>query len=205
MERKALKIRKVTIWEIPLKSHQPYYMSDHKTCDSVLSVILRIDTDTPYCGWGEVCPIPHYLPAYAEGVIPAVQNMAPILIGADPIGVDALMERLNRHLIGHDYAKSAIDIACWDIMAKAANLPLHCLLGGRMHKDMPLYHSITCCDPAEMVKIAKDAQNHGIKQFQAKLGADDDWQMDVERMIKIREQLGSAPLLYGDWNCGPNR
>ena len=31
---------------------------------------------------------------------------------------------------------------------------------------------------------------------------DDDWQMDAERLIKVREAVGPGPLVYGDWNCG---
>ena len=38
-------------------------MSDGKICDTVTSCILRLESDTGLTGWGEVCPIPHYLPA----------------------------------------------------------------------------------------------------------------------------------------------
>lgn len=197
-----MKIRRVTAWEVPLTSHETYYMADGKTCDTTISVVLRLDTDTGLCGWGEVCPIPHYLPAYAKGVIPALEELAPVLIGADPVGPDALMEQLNKFLIGHDYAKSAVDTALWDLTAQSAGLPLHRLLGGRAVKDIPLYHSITCVDPDEMARMAKDAFDKGMRQFQVKLGADNDWQADVERLQKVRSAVGAGPLVYGDWNCG---
>ena len=142
-----MKITGITVWIVPLTSHETYYMAGGKTCDTVDTVVVRIDTDSDLVGWGEVCPIPHYLAAYANGVIPAIVEMVPVLIGADPIGPEALMYKLDRHLIGHDYAKSAIDTALWDLTAKAANLPLYALLGGRQADEMPLYHSITCVDP----------------------------------------------------------
>ncbi|MCP9484167.1 mandelate racemase/muconate lactonizing enzyme family protein [Shimia sp. CNT1-13L.2] len=197
-----MKITRITAWEVPLTSHETYYMAEGKTCDTTLSVVLRLDTDTGLSGWGEVCPIPHYLPAYAKGVIPALEEMTPALIGADPIGPEALMERLNKHLIGHDYAKSAIDTALWDLTAQAANLPLYALLGGRAVKDMPLYHSITCVEPQEMARMARDAFDLGMRQFQVKLGADSNWQADVARLTQVREAVGDGPLVYGDWNCG---
>ncbi|MDG1736675.1 MAG: mandelate racemase/muconate lactonizing enzyme family protein [Paracoccaceae bacterium] len=197
-----MKITAISLWHNPLTSHETYYMADGKTCDTVESVILRIDTDEGISGWGEVCPIPHYLPAYARGVAPALQDMAPVLIGADPIGVEALMAKLNAFLIGHDYAKSAVDIALWDITAKKAGLPLYAMLGGRQQDTLPLYHSITCVAPDEMARIAQEAQHGGIQQFQVKLGADSDWQTDAERLTKVREAVGSGPLVYGDWNCG---
>ena len=178
-----MKIIAITLWRVPLTSHETYLMAGGKRCDTVDSIVLRLDTDAGPCGWGEVCPTPHYLPAYAHGVAPAVQEMAPVLLGADPIGPEALMSRLDAHLQDHGYAKSAVDVALWDLTAKAADLPLYRLLGGRCAEDLPLYHSITCVEPQEMARSARDAQHHAIEQFQVKLGADDDWRRDVERLV----------------------
>lgn len=200
-----MKITRLTLWEVPLTSHLAYHMAGGKTCDQVKSVLLRVDTDEGVSGWGEVCPIPQYLPAYPEGVRPALEYLAPVLIGADPLGVEALMGRAEAWLQGHVYAKSALDIALWDITGKVAGLPLHALLGGRQAMDMPLYHSITCVAPEQMAKIAKEAQAEGITQFQVKLGADDNWQNDVARLTMVREAVGNGPLVYGDWNCGATR
>ena len=200
-----MKIIKITLWHVPLTSHETYYMADGKTCDTIDTVVLRLDTDSGLSGWGEVCPIPHYLPAYAGGVAPAVENMAPVLLGADPVGPEALMDRLEAHLQGHEYAKSAVDTALWDLTAQAAGLPLHALLGGRRAADMPLYHSITCVAPEEMARMAKDAFAQGMRQFQAKLGADANWQTDAARLACVREAVGPGPLVYGDLNCGASR
>lgn len=197
-----MKITTLTLWQVPLTAHDTYYMAEGKTCDTITSVILRIDTDAGLEGWGEVCPIPHYLPAYAEGVAPAVEYMAPALLGTDPIGPGAVMDRLNDYLQGHDYAKSLIDMALWDLTGKAAKLPVYALLGGRTMQDMPTYHSITCVAPEEMARMARDAQDKGMKQFQVKLGADGDWLADVERLKAVRAEVGPGPLVYGDWNCG---
>ena len=200
-----MKITRLTFWEVPLTSHVAYHMAGGKTCDTVTSVVLRVDTDAGLEGWGEVCPIPHYLPAYAEGVRPALEYLAPVLIGADPVGPEAVMSRADAWLQGHPYAKSALDIALWDITAKVAGLPLFALLGGRQMADMPLYHSITCIAPDEMARIAKEARAEGITQFQVKLGADNDWQADVARLRLVREAVGDGPMVYGDWNCGATR
>lgn len=177
-------------------------MADGKTCDTVETVVIAVDTDAGLTGWGEVCPIPHYLPAYARGVAPALQELAPVVLGGDPVGAEALMARADAWLPGHVYAKSALDIALWDITGQVAGLPLHALLGGRRQDTLPLYHSITCVEPDEMARIAREAQTLGITQFQAKLGASGDWQTDVERLAKVREAVGPGPLVYGDWNCG---
>ena len=197
-----MKITRLRLWHVPLTSHTAYYMADGKTCDTVETAVIAVDTDGGITGWGEVCPIPHYLPAYARGVGPALEELAPVLIGGDPVGPEALMARAEAYLQDHRYAKSALDIALWDITGQAAGLPLHVLLGGRRQACLPLYHSITCVAPEEMARIAVEAQAKGITQFQVKLGASGDWQTDVERLAKVREAVGQGPLVYGDWNCG---
>jgi len=197
-----MKIARITVHRVALASRTPYYMADGKSCETVESVILRLDTDAGPTGWGEVCPIPHYLPAYARGVLPAVEELAPVLLGADPIGPEAVMARCEIHLQGHRYAKSALDLALWDLTAKAAGLPLYRLIGGRQSESAPLYHSITCIAPEAMAEIAKSALHEGIRQFQVKLGADGDWEADVARIRAVRDAVGPGPLVFADWNCG---
>ena len=200
-----MKVARLTLWEVALTSHVAYHMAGGKGCDTVTTVVLRIDTDEGVSGWGEVCPIPHYLPAYARGVRPALEDLAPVVIGADPVGPEAVMARADAWLQGHAYAKSALDLALWDITGRVAGLPLHALLGGRRAADMPVYHSITCIAPEEMARIAREARAEGVAQFQVKLGADGDWQADVARLRLVREAVGEGPLVYGDWNCGATR
>ena len=56
-----------------------------------------------------------------------------------------------------------------------------------------------------MARIARDAKDQGMTQFQVKLGADDDWQADVARLEAVRNAVGPGLLVYGDWNCGADR
>ena len=200
-----MKINAISLWSVDLTSHETYYMADGKTCDTVTSHVVCISTDTGLTGWGEVCPIPHYLPAFAGGVPSVVAELAADIFAADPLAPEATMATLDATLQGHLYAKSAIDMALWDLFGRALGQPLFNLLGGRRQKDMPLYHSITCIAPDEMARIAREAYGTGIRQFQVKLGADADWQADAERLTKVREAVGPGPLVYGDWNCGATK
>ena len=120
-----MKITKLTLWEVGLTSHETYYMAEGKTCDVVPSVILRLDTDAGISGWGEVCCIPHYLPAYADGIIPGVSYLAPVLMGADASHPEVVMAHVNAYLLGHPYVKSLIDMALHDAAARGADLPVY--------------------------------------------------------------------------------
>ena len=200
-----MKVTKLTLWSVDLTSHETYYMAEGKTCATVETHVLCLETDTGLKGWGEVCPIPHYLPAFAKGIPSTIEEMAPQILGITPTGIDAPMRKLDGFLPGHAAAKSIVDLALWDLYGKATNLPLYQLLGGRTRRDMPLYHSITCIAPDEMARIATEAYATGIRQFQAKLGADANWEADAERLAKVREAVGPGPLVYGDWNCGASK
>ncbi|WP_299621130.1 enolase C-terminal domain-like protein [uncultured Tateyamaria sp.] len=200
-----MRITRITLWSVDLTSHETYYMAEGKACATVKTHVLCLETDTGLKGWGEVCPIPHYLPAFADGVPSAVTEMATTILGLAPFGVDAPMRRLDQVLLGHPHAKSIVDMALWDLFGQATGQPVYALLGGRTRFDMPLYHSITCIAPDDMARIATEAYGTGIRQFQVKLGADADWQADAERLIKVREAVGTGPLVYGDWNCGATK
>ena len=78
-----MNIIRLTVWQVPLTSHIAYNMSDGKICDTVATTVLRLDADNGLFGWGEVCPIPHYLPAYADGVVPALIKLAPVIFAGD--------------------------------------------------------------------------------------------------------------------------
>ena len=118
------KIKRVSVWHVPLTSHVTYHMAAGKTCDTVETVVVALETNTRLTGWGEVCSIPHYLPAYARSVAPVLVELAPVLIGADPIGPEGFIASMDRWLMGHVYAKSALDIAAWDLTGQVAGLPL---------------------------------------------------------------------------------
>ena len=200
-----MKITAMKLYRVPLTSHVTYTMADGKVCDTVPTMVLELTTDGGISGWGEVCPIPHYLEAYPEGVEPVLGDLAEVVVGADALASDALMERANAHLKGHVYAKSVLSMALWDALGKAAGMPLYALLGGRHQESLPLYHSITCCLPGDMARMAREAHKEGIRQFQVKLGADKDNEADIARLVQVREAVGNGPLVYGDWNGGSTR
>lgn len=61
---------------------------------------------------------PNYLPAYARGTRAGIQELAPSLLGLDPTNVNKMNMIMDYTLKGHPYVKSAIDMACWDILGR---------------------------------------------------------------------------------------
>src|ERR1043165_7255718 len=128
-----MKIRRISVYraELPLVEGS-YRGSGGKSVSVFDSSIVRIDTDEGVTGYGEVCPLgPFYLPAYANGVRAGIQELGPHLLGEAPLQLERLNRRMNAALKEHPYLKSAIDMACWDILGKATGQPVCVLLGGR--------------------------------------------------------------------------
>ena len=160
--RPGIKITRLTLWQVPLTSHIAYIISDGKICDTVTSTILRLDADNGLSGWGEVCPIPHFLPDYAYGVALALGELAPVIFGTDVLGVEAMIHAAEHHLQRHRYAKSQLDMALWDLTARTAGVPFYALFGGLQTRRLALYDSISCIDPNEMARIAIEETARGI-------------------------------------------
>jgi len=117
--------------DLPLKEGS-YSFSGGRSIRAYDSTVVRIETDVGIVGHGEVCPLgPAYLPAYAAGVRAGITELGPHLLGHDPTEVGVMGRQMDRHLKGHPYIKSPIDMACWDILGKAASVPISTLLGGQ--------------------------------------------------------------------------
>ena len=107
--------------------------------------------------YGEVVPLgPNYLPSYAAGVRTGISQLAPHLLGRDPLKIKVLNDIMDYNLKGHPYVKSPIDMACWDILGKVAKMPVSTLLGGSQQDSIILYRAIPQRPPEEMAELVKN-------------------------------------------------
>ena len=126
-------IARITAFQVDLPLHEgSYNWSGGKSVRVFDSTIVRVETDDGVIGHGEACPLgAAYLPAYAGGVRAGIAELAPHLLGEDPTQLGRLNRRMDAVLKGHPYVKSAIDIACWDILGQVTGQSVCSLLGGR--------------------------------------------------------------------------
>ncbi len=178
-----------------------YSWSEGKHVEVFDSTVVAVETDAGITGIGEVCPLgPAYLPAYAAGARTGIAELAPSLVGEDPTRLLALNRTMDRVLKGHPYVKSAIDMACWDILGKVSDLPVSHLLGGRFGDDVVLYRAISQRPPAEMAENVAGYRAEGYRRFQLKVGGDPD--EDIERIRAVRDILQPGDKLVADANTG---
>ncbi|MBI1398266.1 MAG: mandelate racemase/muconate lactonizing enzyme family protein [Betaproteobacteria bacterium] len=115
-----------------------------KAWATIDTLLVRVDTDEGITGWGE---------AFGYNIIPATrvtidEVIAPLVIGRDASQIEPMMAELHHklHIFGRSgpaiFGLGGIDIALWDIAGKRAGMPVHQLLGGTAHKDLPAYASL---------------------------------------------------------------
>ncbi|MER3460912.1 MAG: mandelate racemase [candidate division GAL15 bacterium] len=222
-----MRVRGVEVYGYELTyAHGRYVMSRGRAVERLSSTVVRLFTDDGLDGWGEVCPLgATYLPAFTDGARAALRELAPALVGADPLQFklrilygfnapihealgygkslhDALAEvhaRMDSALAGHGYAKSPVDVACWDLLGKAAGLPVGALLGGVYGRRVPLYVAVPMDEPAAMAEFAQRERARGVRIFQLKLGSDPF--ADAERVGAVVGRLGTGWVL-ADANGG---
>ena len=197
-----MKITGFRLYQVDLPLHEGNYCwSEGKSVDVFDSTVLQIETDAGLSGFGEVCPLgPVYLPAYAVGARAGIEQLAPQLLGHDPRQLGALNRTMDGLMKGHPYVKSAIDLACWDLLGQAAELPVCYLLGGRYGESFPLYRAISQGPAAAMQQNVADYREQGYRRFQLKVGGDP--QDDIDRIRQVREILEPGDKLIADANTG---
>ncbi len=123
-------------------------------------LIVELFTDSRHSGVGNAA----LAPRLAKQTIDLY--LKPLLIGADPFDTELLWQRMYRSTIAFGRkgvvmaAISAVDIALWDLMGKAAGRPVFHLLGGRTKDKIPVYASRLYAQPPE----ALAAEAHRYKQ-----------------------------------------
>ena len=197
-----LKITRIEAFQVDLPLHEgSYKWSGGNSVEVFDSTVVAVHTDAGLTGYGEVCPLgPAYLPAYAEGARTGIAKLAPHLIGLDPTALGILNGHMDAALRGHPYVKSALDMACWDLLGKVAGLPVATLLGGRNGETFPLYRAISQESPEEMAEKVALYRTEGYTKFQLKVGGDPD--IDIERIFEAAGQIEPGDVLIADANTG---
>jgi L-alanine-DL-glutamate epimerase-like enolase superfamily enzyme len=197
-----MKIARVSAYQVDLPLHEgSYRWSGGKSVEVFDSTLVRLETDAGLVGWGEVCPLgPAYLPSYAAGARTGVRELAPHLLGQPALELERLNRTLDRALKGHPYAKSAVDMAAWDLLGKATGQPCCTLLGGRYGDDVVLYRAISQDEPEAMADNVAGYRAQGYRRFQLKVGGDPD--ADIQRIRAVAERMQPGDKLVADANTG---
>jgi cis-L-3-hydroxyproline dehydratase len=196
-----LQIRRIDVHAVRFRhAAGPFTMSGGRVSTEQDSTLVRIETDDGLVGWGEQCVIsPDYAPGYAGSTRAVLELLGRAVLGADPRQLEVVYARMDAAARGYQYAKSALDMACWDVLGRATGLRLSDLLGGTYATEFPVYTGIGIAAPEVMRERAEHAVAAGHRQLQLKVGTT--WREDVARVEACLDVLGEAERVIVDANA----
>jgi len=170
--------------------------------DTRTAVLVEIETDSGLVGWGEC-----YGPARVNSAV--VKEIAPWLIGEDPLRTDHLWQSVYARLRDHGQkgvviqGLSGIDIALWDIKGKHFGVPVHRLLGGPLRTEVRAYatglYRRKSGDPGKY--LAEEAASYVAEGFGAvKLKVGFGIEEDAAMACAVRAAIGRDVALMVDAN-----
>jgi muconate cycloisomerase len=129
------------------------------------------------------------------------QFLAPELVGRS-LGIREALDRMQASVVGHPYAKAAVEMALWDLLGKATGQPLRVLLGGNPdpHVKTPIKYVIGIGDDDHIAAEIEFGREQGFKHFKTKVGAD--LGDDLARVATISKRLTSSETIGVDANAG---
>jgi len=169
------------------------------TMEFAQNVLIKIHTDEGIIGWGECSAFPMIVGETQQSCYLLAKDFAAFWKDKDPLAMEDRLKELDQIIAGNYTAKSAFDLALYDIAAKAANQPLYAYLGGHQ-KPIESDLTIGIGSPEDMAKQAIEFVAKGVKMIKVKLGkkpAD-----DIERIKQIRTAIGKDIVLRIDANQG---
>jgi muconate cycloisomerase len=195
-----MRIRSIEIIKTKIPLKDPYKLS--KRYGDLLytqPIIVKINTDEGLTGYGETDPWRGFTQETPDSVTAVLEHdLAPPLIGLDPANVLKLHEVMDFFVPGNHMAKAAIDMAGYDLLGKAAGMPVYRVLGGGLYESLPIMGSVgTAGDAAAAVKAVKAEKYHAMM---IKVGRDP--VTDAEFVLAVRDAAGAGFPLILDANQG---
>jgi len=203
-----MKITGCEVFLVSLPNRRHHTWASKMTAPIGHHAIVRLDTDAGISGWGEAPAGMTWGGAYMRyyGESPQTvrhlitDHLIDAITGADPREMAVIHARMDRAAKGHPYAKAALDIACYDIAGKAADVPVYKLLGGQFRDRIEVAHSLGIMTVEKCVDEAVAAVAEGARTIKCKTGLDPE--RDVAVVRHLRERLGDAVKIRVDGNEG---
>ena len=195
-----MNLTRITVFQRDLPLEHPYWLSGGRLKFETLdATFVKLDTDEGLTGWGEGTPWGHtYVPAHGPGIRAGIETMAPFVLGLDPRRTLDIERAMDLALPGHLYAKSPIDMACWDIAGQAAGLPIADLMGGGSRTPRPIASSVGAKTVEETRDVLARYRDRGYVAHSVKIGGD--VARDIARIRDVEAHRPEAERILYDVN-----
>jgi len=192
------RLERIVLREIRLPLTEPFRISSGVVSDRRICLLELLATDGS-TGWSEC--VAGEQPNYSYETIDTAWHamrewLVPRMLGRSFDHPDAVFPALDRGVCGHNMAKAAIEMGCWDLAAKQANLPLSKLLGGTRDRVATGISIGIQANADELAQRARAAYEQGYRKIKVKIepGA------DIDYVRAVRRELGPGVHLMADAN-----
>jgi L-alanine-DL-glutamate epimerase-like enolase superfamily enzyme len=168
------------------------------TADSVQVFYVKIQTQDGLTGIGAASVMPKDDITFKPGIDALERATGNLFIGREIDEIDSLLAELDRRVPGYPRHLVAVEMALFDLAAKAVNDSLSKLLGGRNHETIPVLKMIGMGSPDFMAGRAAQLAAQGYRFLKIKLGAG--LKTDLERFKAVRQAVGSGVSFTADFN-----
>ncbi|MGD2110198.1 MAG: dipeptide epimerase [Phycisphaerae bacterium] len=194
-----MKITGLECWPVTMRLKEPYTIA-YEHIDQATNVFVRIDTDSGVRGYGCAAPDEAVTGETSYGVLATLTEIGENLLeGGDPLRYAYLLERLADAVPDSPSARAAVDMAIFDIVGKAAKLPLWKFLGG-YRESIKISVTIGVLPLDETLQRAKELTSEGFTCLKMKGGLD--VEEDIQRVLEVRRAVGGGVELRFDANQG---
>lgn len=194
-------ISQIEIYKSPIKLKEPFVISLGPV-HYAENVIVIIRTDIGITGFGECSPFMTINGESMDTCFIVGNYLAKILLGKNPLNIEACFLFMQKTIYGNSSIKSAFDMALYDIASQEAGLPLYSFLGGYNNRQLMTDYTVSIGDPKKMASDAIQIKERGFLIIKVKLG--DSGKKDIDRIMQIREAIGNEIPLRVDANQGWN-
>lgn len=195
-----MKIERVEVFgvAVPLVGE---YKNAYRAKTVQKSAIVRVTADDGTVGLGNIDPSPGYSKETIEDNLRVLEaKLAPAVVGQDPTNVHRVLEKMEPAVPEFLDAKAAIEMACVDLAARVARMPVHAYLGGAV-RDRVLFNAwIGIVSPDEAVKETMSWKQRGFRSAKIKVGGG--IEADRDRVKAVREAVGPDFNIRIDANAG---
>ncbi len=180
----------------PLKTP---FVTALRRVDALEDVVVIVECDNGYRGSGEGAPTPQITGETIGSIEAAISFIAPYLIGKEIEDFDTLIHIVHHTIVKNTTAKSALEIALYDLKAQSQQMPLYRMLDGTQtafRTDI----TISMAETEKMVSNALHAVSLGYDTLKIKIGSDPT--KDADRIRAIHAALPQHISLRLDANQG---
>ena len=192
-----MKIAAITF--IPHRLKRKYrWQTASYTADAVQVFYVKVQAESGLTGVGAASIMPKEETTFQPGIDALKSATQKSFIGRDVGEIDLLMTGIERRLPGYPRHLVAIEMALFDLAAKAANISLATFLGGRNHESIPVLKMLGMGSTEFMAERAAQLVKQGYRFLKIKLGAG--LASDLERFKAVRQAVGSEVNFTADFN-----